>query len=127
VAVLGLSFKGGTDDIRESPAMAVVSALVEHGARVRAFDPASMENARQVLPTGVTYCEDAYDAAKGAEVLVLATEWNEFRLLDLERLHQLLANPVVVDLRNLYDPAKMRERGFTYTGVGRGAGELVPV
>jgi UDPglucose 6-dehydrogenase len=126
VAVLGLSFKGGTDDIRESPAITVVRGLLDRGIAVRAFDPASMENARALLPAGVTYCEDAYDAAKGADALVLATEWNEFRLLDLGRLRQLLARPLVVDLRNLYDPAKMRERGFTYVGVGRGAGELVP-
>ena len=126
VAVLGLSFKGGTDDIRESPAITVVRGLLDAGAHVRAFDPASMAAARRELPEGVTYCEDAYDAAKGAEALVLATEWNEFRLLDLNRLRQLLLRPVIVDLRNLYDPAKMRERGFVYTGVGRGTGELVP-
>src|SRR5688500_17300455 len=98
VAVLGLSFKPGTDDIRESPAITVVSGLLERGARVRAFDPVAMEQARTVLPPeGVTYCEDPYDAAKGAEVLVLATEWNEFRLLDLDRLGRQLASPVVVD------------------------------
>jgi len=126
VAVLGLAFKGGTDDIRESPAITVVRGLLEHGVKVRTFDPASMANARQLLPEGVTYCDDAYDAARGAEALVLATEWNEFRLLDLNRLRELLARPLVVDLRNLYDPARMRERGFTYIGVGRGTGELVP-
>ena len=125
VAVLGLSFKGGTDDIRESPAITVVQGLLDHGAQVRVFDPASMDNARQVLPDGVTYCEDAYDAANGAEALVIATEWNEFRLLDLERIRQALASPVVVDLRNLYDPARMKDRGFVYTGVGRGADVLV--
>jgi UDPglucose 6-dehydrogenase len=127
VAVLGLSFKPGTDDIRESPAITVVSGLLERGAKVRTFDPASMEHARKVLPAGVTYCEDAYDAASGAEVLVLATEWNEFRLLDLDRLHAQLLKPVMVDLRNVYDPARMKERGFVYVGVGRGAGQLVPV
>ena len=93
VAVLGLSFKPGTDDIRESPAMTVVRGLLERGARVRVFDPVAMELARRELPEGVTYCEDAYDAAKGAEVLVLATEWNEFRLLDLDRLRRQLGEP----------------------------------
>jgi UDPglucose 6-dehydrogenase len=127
VAVLGLSFKPGTDDIRESPAITVVRGLVERGARVRAFDPVAMEQARAVLPDGVTYCEDAYDAAKGADALVLATEWNEFRLLDLDRLHRQLATPVIVDLRNVWDPAKMKERGFAYTCVGRAAEALVTV
>ncbi|HVS02978.1 MAG TPA: UDP-glucose/GDP-mannose dehydrogenase family protein, partial [Thermoanaerobaculia bacterium] len=114
VAVLGLSFKPGTDDIRESPSLVVVEALLARGARVRAFDPASMQKAREVLPEGVAYCEDAYDAARDAHALVLATEWNEFRLLDLDRLAGLLARPVVVDLRNVYDAAKMREKGFAY-------------
>ena len=127
VAVLGLSFKPGTDDIRESPAITVVRGLLERGARVRAFDPVAMEQARTVLPDGVTYCDDAYDAAKDAEVLVLATEWNEFRLLDLDRLSRQLASPVVVDLRNVWDPAKMKERGFAYTCVGRAAEALVTV
>ena len=127
VAVLGLSFKPGTDDIRESPAITVVRGLLERGARVRAFDPVAMEQARTVLPDGVTYCEDPYDAAKGAQVLVLATEWNEFRLLDLDRLRRQLASPVVVDLRNVWDPAKMKERGFAYTCVGRAAEALVTV
>jgi UDPglucose 6-dehydrogenase len=125
VAVLGLSFKPGTDDIRESPAMTVVRGLLDRGARVRVFDPVAMELARRELPDGVTYCEDAYDAAKGADVLVLATEWNEFRLLDLERLRRQLASPVVVDLRNVWDPAKMKERGFAYTCVGRTPESLV--
>src|SRR6185436_13803571 len=126
VAVLGLSFKPGTDDIRESPAMTVVRGLLARGARVRVFDPVAMELARRELPPeGVTYCEDAYDAASGAEALVLATEWNEFRLLDLDRLRRQLASPVVVDLRNVWDPAKMKERGFAYTCVGRTPEALV--
>ncbi|HXT20194.1 MAG TPA: UDP-glucose/GDP-mannose dehydrogenase family protein, partial [Thermoanaerobaculia bacterium] len=127
VGVLGLSFKPGTDDIRESPAITVVRGLVERGARVRVYDPVAMEGAKAMLPAGVTYCEDAYDAAQGAEVLVLATEWNEFRLLDLDRLRRQLASPVMVDLRNVYDPAKMKERGFVYTCVGRAAEALVTV
>jgi UDPglucose 6-dehydrogenase len=126
VAVLGLSFKPGTDDIRESPAIELVRFLVDGGARVRAFDPVSVANAREVLPAAVVYCDDPYDAAAGADVLALATEWNEFRLLDLDRLRAQMAAPVVVDLRNVWDPAKMKEKGFAYTGMGRGAAELVP-
>jgi UDPglucose 6-dehydrogenase len=129
VAVLGLSFKPGTDDIRESPAMTVVRGLLDRGARVRVFDPVAMDLSRRELKgdaaEGVTYCEDAYDAAKGAEVLVLATEWNEFRLLDLDRLRRQLASPVIVDLRNVWDPAKMKERGFVYTCIGRTPEALV--
>jgi len=103
-----------------------VRGLLDRGARVRVFDPASMELARRELPPeGVTYCEDAYDAAKGAEVLVLATEWNEFRLLDVDRLRRQLQSPIVVDLRNVYDPAKMKERGFVYTCIGRTPEALV--
>jgi UDPglucose 6-dehydrogenase len=126
VAVLGLSFKPGTDDIRESPAIDLVMALAKRGASIRSYDPASIENAREVLPDSVVYCEDAYDAAKGADALVLATEWNEFRVLDLDRVRELLASPTVVDLRNVYDPVRMKERGFAYHGLGRGAAELVP-
>ena len=126
IAVLGLSFKPGTDDIRESPAIDLVRSLAGRGARVRAYDPVSMKNAREVLPDTVDYCEDAYDAARGADVLVLATEWNEFRVLDLDRLRQTLAAPVIVDLRNVWDPSKVKEQGFTYYGVGRGAAEMVP-
>jgi UDPglucose 6-dehydrogenase len=127
LAVLGLSFKPGTDDIRESPAIHLVEALVGRGATVRTFDPASMANAREVLSPSVVYCEDAYDATRGADALVLATEWNEFRVLDLDRVRELLASPVVVDLRNVYDPAKMKEAGFAYHGLGRGAAELAAV
>jgi UDPglucose 6-dehydrogenase len=127
VAVLGLSFKPGTDDIRESPAIDLVRSVAARGARVRAYDPVSVANAREVLPDTVVYCEDAYDAARGADVLVLATEWNEFRLLDLDRLRELLGAPIIVDLRNVWDPAKVKEKGFTYYGIGRGAAEMVPV
>jgi UDPglucose 6-dehydrogenase len=126
VAVLGLSFKPGTDDIRESPAIDLVRSLAGRGARVRAYDPVSVANAREVLPDTVVYCEDAYDAARGADVLVLATEWNEFRVLDLDRLRELLGAPIIVDLRNVWDPAKVKEKGFTYHGIGRGAAEMVP-
>ena len=121
VAVLGLSFKAATDDIRESPALPLVSDLHAAGATVRVYDPAAMPNAREVLPDGIVYCEDAYDAAEDADALVIVTEWNEFRSLDLSRIQSALRAPRVIDLRNLYDPRKMREQGFEYESLGRGA------
>jgi len=117
-AVLGLSFKPETDDIRESPALAVVSDLLAAGASVRAFDPAAMENAKAVLP-GLYYAGDVYDCARGADFVVLATEWNEFRALDLEKLGRLLKSKTMVDLRNVYEPREMRAAGWNYSGVGR--------
>lgn len=117
-AVLGLSFKPETDDIRESPAIAVVRDLLAAGASVRAFDPAAMENARAVLPD-VQYARDAYDCADGADFLVLLTEWNEFRALDLGRLSSLLRSKTMVDLRNVYEPREMKAAGWSYTAVGR--------
>jgi UDPglucose 6-dehydrogenase len=118
-AVLGLSFKPETDDIRESPSISVVEGLLRAGAAVRAFDPASMSNTRAILPT-VHFAEDAYDCAAGADFLVLATEWNEFRALDLGRLSAAMKSKTMIDLRNVYEPKAMREAGWTYTGVGRG-------
>jgi UDPglucose 6-dehydrogenase len=117
-AVLGLSFKPGTDDIRESPALAVVDGLRAAGARVRAFDPAAMPGARALHPD-LHYARDAYDCAAGADFLVLATEWNEFRALDLARLSSLLTSQTMIDLRNVYDPKEMRAAGWTYASVGR--------
>jgi UDPglucose 6-dehydrogenase len=119
VAVLGLSFKAETDDMREAPSIPILHALAAEGAKLRAFDPAAMANAREYLPAGVTYCEEAYDAATGADCVVILTEWNQFRSLDLERLKRSLARPLVVDLRNLYEPERMREAGFDYHSVGR--------
>jgi len=124
VAILGLAFKPETDDMRESPSIPLVRALVEDGATVRAFDPAAMDNARQVLPDSVIYCEDSYETAEDADALVIVTEWNQFRYLDLDRIKGLLARPIVVDLRNVYDPARMRAAGFTYDCVGRAAPDL---
>jgi UDPglucose 6-dehydrogenase len=118
-AVLGLSFKPETDDIRESPALAVVEDLQKSGVTVRAFDPAAMPNARSVYP-GIHYAKDAYDCAVGADFLVLATEWNAFRALDLARLGGTLRSKTMVDLRNVYEPAEMRRAGWKYVGVGRG-------
>jgi UDPglucose 6-dehydrogenase len=118
-AVLGLSFKPETDDIRESPALAVVEDLRKEGVRVRAFDPAAMPNARAVFPD-LDYARDAYDCAAGADFLVLATEWNVFRKLDLDRLASIMRTKTMVDLRNVYEPDEIRRLGWAYAGVGRG-------
>jgi UDPglucose 6-dehydrogenase len=118
-AVLGLSFKPETDDIRESPALAVVDDLRNEGVRIRAFDPAAMPNARAAYPD-LEYAGDAYDCAAGADFLVLATEWNAFRKLDLARLAEVMKSRTLVDLRNVYEPEEMRRLGWTYAGVGRG-------
>ena len=119
IALLGLTFKPNTDDLRESPAMAIRDGLVARGARVRAFDPVGMEGAGQDGPADVVYCEDEYDAATGTDAVVLATEWNQFRGLDIERLKTIMRAPVLFDLRNVYEPAAMRERGMRYDSVGR--------
>jgi UDPglucose 6-dehydrogenase len=124
VAVLGLSFKPETDDMRESSSIPLVTALVEGGAKVKAFDPVAMDNARRMLPEDVQYCEDSYDAADGADAMIIVTEWNQFRSLDMERVRSSLKQPVVVDLRNLYDPKRMKDQGFRYSSVGRAAEDL---
>jgi len=118
VALLGLSFKPNTDDMRESPAIPIARGLVAKGATIRAFDPAAMEAAREDLPD-ITYCDNAYEAAQGADGVVIVTEWNQFRSLEWNRLRTLLTRPLVVDLRNLYDPEKIAAAGFRYVSVGR--------
>jgi UDPglucose 6-dehydrogenase len=118
IGVLGLSFKPETDDTRDSPALVIVRALQARGALVQAYDPEAMDAVRKELPE-LTLCSDAYQACRGAEALVIVTEWNQFRMLDLERVKSLLARPVIVDLRNIYDPAPMRAAGFEYVCVGR--------
>jgi len=118
IAILGLAFKPDTDDIRDSPAMAIIGGLRELGAGIRAFDPAAMDNARPLLPD-VVFCHDAYETAEGADALVIVTEWNEFRALNLERIRASMRTPVLVDLRNLYDPKRVRDCGFEYVSVGR--------
>jgi UDPglucose 6-dehydrogenase len=118
VAVLGVTFKPNTDDMRDSPSLVIVPALQGEGARVRAFDPEGMREARKLLP-GVEWCQDAYDAIAGADVMVVVTEWNEFRGLDLERARELMRRPLIVDLRNIFDPAQVAQAGFAYAGIGR--------
>ncbi|HTG14954.1 MAG TPA: UDP-glucose/GDP-mannose dehydrogenase family protein [Blastocatellia bacterium] len=118
VALLGLAFKPETDDMREAPSIRIVADLVEGGARVRAYDPAAMESARQFL-SGVEYCEDEYHAAHGSDALVVVTEWNQFRSLDLKRLKSHMREPNIIDLRNIYEPEMVRSAGFRYVGMGR--------
>jgi len=118
VAVLGLSFKPETDDMRDAPSLDIIRALLARGASVRAFDPVAMPNAARELPS-ITYCKNEYEACENADALVLVTEWNQFRMLDLARVKSLLRTPVLVDLRNVYDPAALRRAGFRYDSVGR--------
>ncbi len=118
IAVLGLAFKPNTDDMREAPSLAIINGLEAIGARVKAYDPESMAQARPLLPK-VEFSPDAYHCAEGAHALVIVTEWDEFRALDLVRIKSTLAAPVIVDLRNIYRPDEMRRMGFTYSSVGR--------
>ncbi len=119
IAFLGLTFKPETDDMRESPSISIIPALMEKGARIRAHDPQGMEEAKRYLPGGIEYVTNAYEACTGADAVVLMTEWNQYRALDLEKIKNVLREPVFVDLRNVYDPEAMKELGFRYTGVGR--------
>jgi UDPglucose 6-dehydrogenase len=118
LAVLGLTFKPNTDDMRDSPSLSILPPLIEAGATIRAFDPEGMAEAKKLLPD-LDYCGDAYQAIEGADALVLVTEWNEFRALDLARVKDLLRSPVVIDLRNIYQPDEMMSAGFTYHSIGR--------
>ena len=121
LGVLGLAFKGGTDDIRESPAIFLVQALQQEGCKITAYDPAAMDRAREVLNAEVKFADTPYAAAKGADALLILTEWEEFANLDLERLNGVLKYPIVIDGRNLYEPEVMAAHGFTYYSVGRAA------
>src|SRR6185295_5657145 len=118
IALLGLSFKPNTNDIREAPSLPIAQRLLAEGAVVRVYDPAAMEEATRIVE-GMIPCQDAYDVAQDADALILMTEWNQFRNLDLEKLRSILRRPVFIDLRNVYDPAKMVAMGFRYVSVGR--------
>jgi UDPglucose 6-dehydrogenase len=120
IAVLGLTFKPNTDDMRDAPSLAIVTALLDGGARIHAFDPEGMQQANAALPSDVVYCADAYDCVTGADAAVIVTEWDIFRALDLDRVKQLMRSPVLVDLRNVYRAEQVRTKGFQYTDVGRG-------
>lgn len=119
IAMLGLAFKPNTDDMRESPAITIIQGLLAQGARVRAFDPAAMEEAKRVLGDRIDYCQDEYAAIQNADALVIVTEWNQFRRLDLQRIKAALRQPVLVDLRNIYAPFEVESVGFKYYGIGR--------
>jgi UDPglucose 6-dehydrogenase len=119
LGVLGLAFKGGTDDIRESPAILLVQTLLQEGCQIAAYDPAALERARKVFDSQIDYASDPYEAASGADALLILTEWDEFASLDLDRLQRQLKYPIVIDGRNLYHPEAMAARGFTYYSVGR--------
>jgi UDPglucose 6-dehydrogenase len=117
IAVLGLTFKPNTDDMRDAPSLVIVPALRQRGATIQAFDPEGMHEARKQLDIG--FCKSAYEALTGADAVVILTEWNEFRALDLGRVKALMKTPVMIDLRNIYRPAQMAEAGFRYVSVGR--------
>jgi UDPglucose 6-dehydrogenase len=119
IALLGLSFKPNTDDIREAPAFEVIHLIQNEGGTIRAYDPQAMVNAQKVL-NRVTLCEDPYQAVENANALVLATEWNEFKQLDFKRIRNLMRQPIIIDGRNLWDPKSLRDLGFLYYGIGRG-------
>lgn len=118
IGVLGLAFKQNTDDMRDAPSLDIVPALIEAGAQIKAFDPEAMEEAKHLL-NGLDYAENAYDAVEGADAMVILTEWDQFRALDLDRIKASMNNTVVVDLRNIYTPDDMAKRGFAYTSIGR--------
>ncbi len=122
VGILGLAFKPNTDDMREAPAVYVARMLKNAGTHVRGYDPVAMDNAKRILPD-VELATDAYDLAEGCDALVVATEWNEFKNLDLIRVHDLMEQPVIIDGRNIYEPAQMKKLGFYYRGIGRGYDE----
>jgi UDPglucose 6-dehydrogenase len=124
VAALGLAFKDGTDDVRESPAIHIIKKLLEEGCEITAFDPAAMDRAKSILGNKISYAEDAYSAAKGADALLILTEWKEFANLDLARLKELLSYPIVLDGRNLYNPADMANAGLNYYSIGRAPLEI---
>ena len=118
IAVCGLSFKPKTDDIRESSSIKLIKMLKEKGAEINAYDPVAIENSKKELPD-INYCTSAYDALDGSDCLVLATEWDEFRYLDKNKVKNLLRQPIIFDGRNIYDPQEIKEAGFIYVGIGR--------
>lgn len=119
IGILGLAFKPNTDDMRDAPAIEIVHLLQHEGAQVKAYDPVAMDNARRAMPE-ITYCQDPYEVAQDADALIITTEWNEFKHLDLKRVRQVMRLPVLIDGRNIYEPERMKELGFVYRGVGRG-------
>jgi len=119
VGLLGLAFKPNTDDMRDAPSIDIARELIEGGAKVRGYDPVAMEVARPLLPA-VEFCDNPYDMAAGCDALIVVTEWNEFKQLNLEKVKSLLKSPIIFDGRNIYDPKLMKEMGFEYRSIGRG-------
>jgi UDPglucose 6-dehydrogenase len=119
IGLFGLAFKPNTDDMREAPSIDIAEHLMKAGAKVRGYDPVAMEVARPILPA-VEMFKDPYEMAKGCDGVIIVTEWNEFKQLDLDQLKSVLKKPVIFDGRNIYDPASMKEKGFTYRAIGRG-------
>lgn len=126
IGVLGLSFKPNTDDMRSAPSIDIIRALEKEGAKIKAFDPAAMEKAKKLLPQ-VKFCQDTYEVACGAQALIILTEWNEFKELDLEKIKSLMKVPVIIDGRNIYNPQKISSLGFIYFGIGTGVASNVKV
>jgi len=120
VAVWGIAFKPDTDDIRSAPSIDIMNRLIEGGAKIRAFDPAAMEKAKEELGDKIVYCDDIYEAAEGADCVILMTEWNEFKEVDWDRIKKTMTQPAILDGRNIYDPKKLKDMGFKYMGIGRG-------
>ena len=118
IGILGLAFKQNTDDIRKSPSIDIIQLLLKEGAHIKCFDPLAMDNTKKILPN-LTYCQDEYETAQGSDALVILTEWNQFRNIDLSKIKKLLKTPVLLDLRNLYEPEKVKSLGFIYEGIGR--------
>ncbi|MBI5181189.1 MAG: UDP-glucose/GDP-mannose dehydrogenase family protein, partial [Nitrospirae bacterium] len=121
IGVLGLSFKPNTDDMRDAPSVDIINGLLKMGAKIRAYDPVAMDEARKVFNNNIECCKDSYDAINGSDAIVLITEWNQFRNLDMIKIKSLLKSPIIIDLRNVYDPLKMKELGYKYACVGRGS------
>ena len=119
IAILGITFKPNTDDIRESPSLKIIKQLQEQGAEIRAYDPEAMENAKEETKN-IVFCQDEYECASGSNAIVVITEWNQFRNLDLVKIKELLVEPIFIDLRNIYEPKIMKKLGFKYVAVGRG-------
>ncbi len=124
IGILGLSFKPNTDDMRDAPSIEIIHMLQHEGAQIKAYDPQAMETAKRIL-TNVTYCENPYEVAEGADALILVTEWNEFKQLDMLRIKEIMRQPVILDGRNIYDPEKMKEMGFIFRGMGRGYNDVI--
>ena len=118
IAILGVAFKPNTDDMRDAPSLTIIPVLQQAGAKIKAFDPESMESAKGLIED-ITWCKDSYDAATDADILVILTEWNQFRGLDGKRLRELMSGNIVADLRNIYVPDQMKALGFDYISVGR--------